>query len=312
VVLVIQDASEADARDVVTPGVLGLELGLQGSGLGIRIVEADDLDPAEQVSDDLVVAAVIAPFTHVPGGSESELREGGIPVISLSELTGGGAGHAPLRAFVSPLAQQADAAGALITCVAGDGSTWSEAFIDHLPPMPVFRGGPAAVAVGVADEGCRGVAWTGGATAGAALAGFLARTSPNTMYVVTSRARTGGFAETVDVALAPRGLCPCVDLTTSVDPVAQRFVHAYQSANGLDAGPFAVEGFDAGRLLVAAGGAQPRRVSIAEGLAETSRYGGLGGPYAWDDQGGLVDPSVRMYERVGLRWVELSSTRFAA
>jgi ABC-type branched-subunit amino acid transport system substrate-binding protein len=155
------------------------------------------------------------------------------------------------------------------------------------------------------------VIWTGSARGAADLAAVLPRVASEAMLVLDDRARTPGFAETSPAVGEPYGLCPCVDLGTTSDPAAQGFLHEYQAATGLDPGPFAAEGFDAGRLLASAAVAGSGRDQIAAALAATQRAEGLMGPYVWDVSGHLQDPVVRMFQRAGVRWLERPASRVA-
>jgi len=312
VVLVIQDPSVPDARNIVTPAVLGVELGLEGSGLRTRVVGPDVLGAGRGSVDEDVVAAVIAPFTDPSDGTLTTLGDALVPIVSLSDLTEGSPSEAPpMRALVPPVDVSADAARPA-GCAAGDGSAWSEEFLDALAPVARLPGGPAEVAAAAADRGCEGVVWSGDASGGAALAGFLSDTAPQVILTVAAPGRTPGSADEIPLGVAVSGLCPCVDLTTSTAPAAQRFLHRYQAANGLEAGPFAVEGFDAGRLLADLASASATREALADALATIDRFEGLAGTYAWDEDGDLVDPIVRMYERVGFRWLARPPGRVAS
>jgi hypothetical protein len=311
VVIVIQDGSVVDARDVVTPGVLGVELGLAGSPLSIRVVELRDLDVDALISDQRVVAAVVAPFTRLPEASVSALRGGGIATLSMSEVTSAGEGDVPYRAFTTPVREQAELGSTLTGCAAGDDTTWSKEVLAEVRSVRILRGSLASVAHEVVEAGCRGLLWTGAADGGVVLAELLARTSPTPGLVVTSLARTPRFATTVDIALTPVGLCPCADATTSVEPVVQRFVHGYQRAHGLDPGPFAVEGFDIGRSLAAASEHGSGRDAMAGSLASMQVFEGTMATYVWSTDGDLLVPSLRTYQRAGLRWREVSSGRVA-
>jgi ABC-type branched-subunit amino acid transport system substrate-binding protein len=316
-VLVIQDGAASDAREVVTPAVLGFGLGLEGSELDLRIVEVADLDVGDEVGDGDVVAAMVAPFTDVSADAIAALRAGGIPVLSLSELVqpDGSSTDAALRPFVSPLAVQADALEDLASggsgCVAGDGTAWSEALSAAIERSVALAGGPEEVADAARQQGCDVVVWTGEAGSASALAPLLARTAPAAVLVLGDRARTPGFAQTTPAAGVVLGSCPCVDLGATADAAGQDFLHAYESATGLGAGPFSAEGYDAGRTLASAAGMGSNRETLGAALAVTTTVEGLAGTYVWDAEGDLRVPAVRMYERVGVRWLERSSDRVA-
>jgi hypothetical protein len=316
VVLVIQDAGMPDARDLVTPGVLGVELGLEGAGLGIRVVDANDLDVAAEVSDGQVVVAVIAPFTRPRDEDVEELGDEGVAVVSLSDLVEPAAtSGTTVRALVAPVTRQADTVRAAAPpgaiCAAGERSPWSEAFTDALRPVTDLSGPPAAAAAAAAENACATVVWTGAAEDAATFAALLRRTVPDATLILGSPARTSRFAAEPPLWLTPLAECACVDLSTSAEPEEQAFLHAYASANGLDPGPFAAEGYDAGRLIASAARGGTTRQAIAAELAGRARYAGLAGTYVWGSDGDLRDPPVRMYERVGLRWLERPPSRVA-
>ncbi len=311
VVLVIEDPSFPDAREVVTPGVLGLETGLDGAPLRLRVMGTDDVDVAAIVADPAVVAVVIAPFTRAPAEVVEGFGDAGIASVSLSDLDPGGA----TLPFVAPLDAHANAVrvhvGDGTLCAAGASTSWGRTFVDALTPDAELQGRPVAIATEAGERDCDVLVWAGDAREAATLGGLLPKAAPGTSLIVGSAARTPGFAADTPLGVSAAGTCACVDLSTSADPEAQAFLHAYASAHGLDAGPFAVEGYDAGRLLAIASTRAPTREAIAAALAGIGRHEGLAGSYAWDSQGDLRSPRVRMYERVGLRWLELSPTRVA-
>jgi hypothetical protein len=268
------------------------------------------VDVATIAADPAVVAVVIAPFTRVPAEVVSGLGDTGIASISLSDLDPGGV----TLSFVASLEAQANAVEGLgegTLCAAGASTSWGRAFVDALTPDAELGGIPAAIATEAGEQGCDVLVWAGDAREAAVLGGLLPRTAPGTSLILGGAARTPGFAADTPLDVSATGTCACVDLSTSADPDGQAFVHAYASAHGQDAGPFAAEGYDAGRLLATVSRRAPTREAITAALARTDRYEGLAGPYAWDPQGDLQSPQVRMYERVGLRWLELSPARVA-
>jgi hypothetical protein len=261
-------------------------------------------DDAEALPDPAVVAVVIAPFTAPSVDLTTRIEEEGLGVASLSDLVSPSTG----RPFVAAVSAQAEAARALapsgILCVAGGATVWSRMFVTALAPDHEIEGGPAAVAAEVGERDCAALIWVGEASAAAAVGALLPRGAPDTPLILGAPARTPGFAADAPLHVAAAGLCPCVDLSTNAEPAAQAFVHAYAASHGLDAGIFAAEGYDVGRLLGAADPQARTRGSLAAVLGSTVRYDGLAGPYVWTAEGDLESPAVRMYERVGLRWLE--------
>jgi hypothetical protein len=167
--------------------------------------------------------------------------------------------------------------------------------------------GPADLArmserIGV--RGCRVVVWTGFAEGAAALRRGLSRS-------VTLIGSDAIRADRFPLEAGPRAelttaTCGCLDLSLSTQPRAQRFVNAYQSSTGLVPGPYAVEGNDAGLLLLRAIGGQaaPTAETVAAALRTTERFRGLGS-YRFDRRGRLVDPerSVGVAQVRAGRWL---------
>lgn len=337
-VAVFQDGTFPDARSLVSPAVLGVQLALGQADLaeGVRITVVETGPDGERATaeaglitaDPMVVGVVVAPFTPMPAEATEALLTAGVPVLSLSELAEAPAQAAglPWRRLVPPLAVQAGAlaelAGSLHgtgpTCLAGEGTLWSEGLraevARRIPgPPPVLVGGPPDRAgVAAAASGCRVTVWTGSAQGASAFRAGIGGTDVRLLNA--DSARTAGFLEAGGPPLAGiDGACGCVDLSTSADPEAQRFLHDYQAATGLDAGPFVAEGFDAGSLLASAlresGGV---RAGVGMAIASLEGAEGLGGPYGWDSQGVLVPPSVRIYRATGYRWIAIPTARFPA
>jgi hypothetical protein len=332
-VVVFQDGSWPDARDVVSPGVLGVQVGLAGA-LSLEVVETGSSGAAGSAqveaaaADPSVVAAVVAPLTELAEGAVAALRAAGIPVLSLSSSIPAPRGTgAPWRSFVPTVRQEASAlarlaapsrVGASVCVAGGQEGAWSASLATATVRRSGARtgvaartaalsGAPAEVATAALRRGCGELIWTGSAGDAATLWGTLAAAPDPPALLVADRARTVGLLEAIGPVAASAGLagiCACVDLTTSRDPRAQRFLHDFQAATGLDPGPFAAEGWDVGRALawiVRQGSAS--RAAVSAGLEARSRIGGVGGPYAWTRSGALVRPGPHGYRAVGWRWV---------
>ena len=304
-VLVFQDGSIEDSRSVVTPAVLGISLALDGSGVAVQVVDAADPGTSlgasmEAAADPQVRAAIVAPFAALPSAARDALLQANIPVLSLSWLDEpGGAGW---RRLVDPARSQAEVLARTATtlgehvCLSGDGAPSSH-LLDAETASALEDGGttgvsaagePAEAASIAAARGCDVVVWTGSAEGAAALRRLL---EPSVSLLLGDRARTDGFLESSwQGSRGPTlGVCSCVDLSTSYEPAAQSFIHDYQEFTGLDAGPWAAEGYDAGSMVLNAG---------------SGTYKGLGGTYMWGYGGDLAEPHLRIYEAVGVRWQE--------
>jgi ABC-type branched-subunit amino acid transport system substrate-binding protein len=332
-IVVFQDGSLPDARDVVSPGVLGLQAGL-GGVLSLEIVEAGG--PASAVTagaeaaaaDPSVVAAVVAPFTAVPEAAVAALRRAGVPVLSLSssQPVPRRAGP-PWRSLVATISQDAaalaraaDAPGAGgDLCVAGaEEGAWSASLAAVVVRRSTRHGGdssrtatlpgsPAEVAAAAVRRACGVLVWTGDAGGAATVWRALAAAPDPPTLLVADRARTMGLLDALGPVAASAhlsGVCACADLATARAPEAQRFLHDVQAATGLDPGPFAAEGWDAGRALSAiVREGSSSRAGVAAALATRSTMQGVAGPYSWTRSGALATPAPRAYRAVGWRWL---------
>jgi hypothetical protein len=192
-------------------------------------------------------------------------------------------------------------------CMFGDDTAWSnevQAEIEDAPTgirvrpisAPIDQSGEA-----IATAGCGTAVWTGTATGADTLADAIGGTVP---LVVDDAARTNGYLVARWPATSTTlAVCSCGDLSTSAEPDAQRFVHDFQASTGLDAGPFAVEGFDAGTWILRALQEGGTREHVAARLASATRFEGLARTYGWDDRGRTLDQGMRAYRAVGLRWL---------
>jgi ABC-type branched-subunit amino acid transport system substrate-binding protein len=100
--------------------------------------------------------------------------------------------------------------------------------------------------------------------------------------------------------------CACVDVSLSTEPTFQRFVHDLQAESGAPPGPFSVEAYDAGRLLIGLlQGGEGTRGALAEALGDLGQFRGLGGTYAFESDGSRVTaPSaVGVWRASGSRWL---------
>ena len=332
------DGSSPDAELVSAPALAGLELAAHRTG-SIEIEPVNlGLDPGDVtaslqdlVEDRGIVAAVVAPWTAPPAGAIDLLASHGLPVVTLSWAWGpSAAGGSPWLSLVADRAREAvillsaaDVApeGAPL-CVAGDDDPTSRALLESVEQLGRAAGDPEVVVAGSSSEtgelgaqavaaridaaGCPALAWTGGAPAVEAVLVQIRSTPP--LVVGTSRIKTDdGLAlatPTTDVLT----VCACADVTLTLDPVLQRYVHDLQAESGSPPGTFAVEAYDAGRLLAtilndAAG--DDLRADLATLLDDPGDLDGLAGAYRFEPDGSRApDPStIGVWRAAGSRWL---------
>jgi branched-chain amino acid transport system substrate-binding protein len=297
----------------------------------------------ELIADPDVLAAVIAPFSEPTPEVLEALAGSGMPVIVLSpdvELPGG---IAPWRRIVPPASRQVSGVAHAVAaidgvgrhtsvCIAGPhgaGRLMPELAValrvpgrsrfglalppdDELPEPPL----PQEAARSILDAGCRTLVWTGGPETGGAFRAATAHRAatagrPVPRFVVTDAARSEAFvAAAAGSAAGAFGTCACVDLSTSTSLDAQRFVNDFQFSSGTAPGPYAVEGYDAGTLLldaIEAGrgfGSPTSRQATADGLRAIETVAGLGGRIAFAPGGEPVPagPAIHPSRVVGGRW----------
>jgi branched-chain amino acid transport system substrate-binding protein len=324
-VVVLQDGSFPDAGHLVSPAVLGLQLALsQTPSAELEILDTGG-DSARTVAaaravaaDPSVVASVIAPFTAMPVEALAPLVTAGVPVLSLSSLSESPPEGGPppaWRRLVAPVSVTARAlvrvAGKLRrsapVCVFGEDTSWSNRVRAEIEgartgvrvrsvTTSLDHGGEAIEAAG-----CGAAVWTGSASGADALAETIGGIVP---LVVDDAARTDPYlVSRWPAAWTTLAVCSCADLSTSEDPDAQRFVHDFQASTGLDAGSFAVEGFDAGTWIVRALQQGATREHVATRLSSVNRFDGLARTYRWGDRGSTLDQGLQVYRAVGLRWL---------
>lgn len=317
------------------PPYQGAELALALEALTVRVpVDAELVpvevgeDPAavtEVVGDPAFVAAIVAPNVRDAAAVEA-LVPRGIPVVSLSPHVGAPPDSPPAiwRRLVPRMAEQAIALAAHVdafrparsgVCVFEDrasaaGLTGPLTGALEREVVAASELSPAAIADEVAAAGCRVVVWDGDGASASEVALDLASADLRRVTLLG-----GDLLRYPDfIALAGRAAegtvssCGCADLSTSTDVAAQRFIQDYQSQFGVPPGPYAVEAWDAARLVLQAlreGGTS--REGIRAWLAGTGSFEGLGSSYAFDGSGELADPSlaVRLAEVRGGRWIPL-------
>jgi Periplasmic binding protein len=334
------DGSTADAELVTSPALAGLELAAKEAG-GIEIEPVNiGLDHDEVTAslrslgeDRGVVAAVIAPWTAPPLGAIELLGANGIPVVTLSWAWGPSAdGNDSWLSFVAGRATEAvillsEAArtvpeGASL-CLAGDGHVTSGALLETAEQLGEAAGDPGLVMVGIAESGTEGTAggigarvrdagcpvlvWTGGAEMAALVMGSIS--DPPSM-IGTSRMKTDGALEIAASGIELFTICACADVTLSTEARWQRFVHDLQAESGAPPGPFAVEAYDAGRLLIGSlEGSDGSRRGLASALDGLTGFTGLAGAYAFESDGSRASGSleVGIWRAAGSRWLPRSA-----
>jgi hypothetical protein len=322
------DGSREDADLVTAPALAGLELAAHRTGA----IEIEPLnlgaDPADVsaallalAEDPGVVAAVIAPRTVPPDGAIDLLATQGMPVVTLSWAWGPPAGGS--GAWVSLVADRAREAVLLLStarvapegapiCLAGEGDPASRALLETAEALGRAAGDPDVVVVAdgsvadtIADAGCPVLAWTGGAPGAASI---LSRIDRGPSIVIGP-----SWVKTDDgLALATSGVdvltvCGCADVTLTMDPVLERFVHDIQAESGSPPGPFAVEAYDAARLiasiLIEATG-EPR-TALGAALIDPADIDGLAGSYAFEPDGSRAPGTIAegVWRAAGSRWL---------
>jgi len=124
--------------------------------------------------------------------------------------------------------------------------------------------------------------------------------------VGTSALKADAFlTATAGVAEGTIVTCGCVDLASSTDPEAGRFIHDFQSEYGTPPGPYAAEAWDAGGMLAggfARGGGD--RVALSDAL-DRAAYRGIANTYRFADDGQLDVSSAELhvFRAEGIRWV---------
>jgi ABC-type branched-subunit amino acid transport system substrate-binding protein len=219
---------------------------------------------------------------------------------------------APLDVAAQELAETAPTlrrarTGICLLSAPSDGTTFARTVRRSLPA----DGSVAEVtrASEVATAGCGVVVWTGDALGGAELATALASIGDDGPVLLGGPAlRDPAFLELAGAAAEGAiSVCPCADVSTSLDLAAQRFIQDFQSEQGSPPGPYAVEAWDAAHLAIAGLREEgPTRADLVAWLAARTEVDGLAGRRALAS-GELVDPrsTVHVYRVLGGRWLEV-------
>ena len=331
----IQDLSLEGSLDRTLPVLQAVELAFataslsQNHPLNVDVVSFDTQgDPtaateiAREISGDpAFVAAIAAP--DLPGQAElvSELSAADVPLLSLSGRGSVGAAPpgtwlrivAPLDAQARRVAQTAATlrparTGVCLIAAPPDGTTFARTVRRSLPHEVVEVVGAA----GVEEAGCGIVVWTGDAVAGAELVAALAEEAPPTPVLVGGPVlRDPRFLAIAEASAEGMiSICPCTDVSTSLDLDAQRFIQDYQSEYGSPPGPYAVEAWDATHLLIRGlREAGPGRSGLVDWIGLQTEIDGLDHTYVVED-GELADPesSVGRFRVRGGRWIEFDAS----
>jgi hypothetical protein len=329
------DGSPSDAELVTSPALAGLELAAHEAG-GVAIEPVNVGLSLDEVTASLrglgddrgVVAAVIAPWTAPPDGAIELLADEGVPVVTLSWAWGPPHGRKGLwLSFVAGRAREAVMllSGANVVpegaavCLAGDDHVTSRALLATAAQLGEAAGNPEIRTVGIAetggaatadaiaayirDSGCPVLVWIGGADVAASV---LASVHEPLSIVGTSRMKTDDGLGLASAVTEVSTVCACADVSLSTEPTSQRFVHDLQAESGAPPGPFAVEAYDAGRLLIGLlEGDAATRERAATGLGDRTRFSGLVERYSFEADGsrGPESLSAGMWRAAGSRWL---------
>jgi len=91
-------------------------------------------------------------------------------------------------------------------------------------------------------------------------------------------------------------ICPCSDIVSSTDPVAQKFVSDYKAKYSTDPGIYAAEGWDIAQMYIAAMKAgKTDRQSITDFITNLQGFHGLTKDYTFQPNGELFPTSRTMF-----------------
>jgi hypothetical protein len=333
----LQDGSVPDNFEVIAPAQLAMRLALleamqRGDMPPGSFVAAFDVGggPAEalEVAQDIaanptIAVAVEAPLTRIWPSARAELLDAGVPILSLSGLHGAPVEGVWLR-MVASLEREADLIARRLdhhrrvclmragsTAFAGEAVAALETSLDERRPVTVSVIDERQGAVGrIAAARCSVVAWSGTAAGAAWLRAALDRQELSRLpLVVLDPARTVSFLEAVASTTGrTKAFCACLDISTSAEPDAITLLHGFQARFGIELGPFGVEGWDAGTLIVESAGERPSRASVAAALGTMTSFQGLASTYGFEDDGERSDAPLYAYRATGARWLQIGST----
>jgi len=340
----VDDLSREGSAERVAPAFQGARIAIDTAALqgslraNVHLVPLDTggtTSGAERVASQIAAdpsfaATIVAPELPAQAALGQRLADAGVATISLSTLGGAPANASPVwwRA-VPDMAREAAAVADAVrsidgprrVCLLGDASPTSTALLRAVAAAigvrPALRldltevdADDPTVIEAIRGAACRSVVWGGSPTGGALMR--LALTADGMRDVRLFGGESLKDASYTTTA-GPRGrgtiaVCPCVDLSTSTDLRAQRFIQDYQSEFGVPPGPFAAEGRDvASMILGAIDGGAGARAAVASALAAAPSFEGLARSYRFAPSGELerASAAVRVYRDEGVRWVAL-------
>jgi branched-chain amino acid transport system substrate-binding protein len=283
---------------------------------------------AEVAADPTYVAAIAGPYWEDIGGVGERLGDAGIPVLSLSVLAGSRGGTwFPL---VSGAGRQATTLAGYVrgirgaggSCLAGDGTPFSRTLTGLLDArlrgalqstvtLDPAGGDAAQAAATIERAGCGAVLWTGyGIGAGELRIALTQAGAADVLMVGTDAMKDGDYLDLSGSAADGTVVaCPCVDLSTSTDEGAQRFVHDYQADFATAPGNFAAEGWDAGGMLLRAFMAGDTTASaLLEELGTASPFEGLATTYDLSSGPSVPRLRVSLYRAEAGLWVPTATS----
>jgi hypothetical protein len=320
----IQDLAPEGALDRTLPAFQGAELAFtvasarEGAAFTVGIVAFDidgSLETGQEIAEEIAgdpsyVAAIAAP--GLP--DQRPIADGldGMPFLSLSDRGTMLSEERTRLRFVAPLRDLATRLGGLAEAHRSSRRGVCLAQADELDPLTRYtrrslssdvRVTSAKGADDVTSARCGVVVWSGDGRGAAAIAVGL---DADVRLIGGPGLRDGDFIE--DAGASAEGVlsvCSCTDVSNSLDLAARRFIQTFQSENGTAPGPYALEAWDAARMIIVGiDAAGPSRGELASWVSGVTRFDGLAGSYSWTD-GELASPStfIRTYEVAGGRWV---------
>jgi branched-chain amino acid transport system substrate-binding protein len=294
------------------------------------VLNADAADPS-------YVGAIAAPFWSEPMAAGSRLSDAGLATVSLSSVGPANPGWSSWFRAVAPLSDQAAEIGAYLdrarwgehgVCLASDGSSYGSAFANAVARATrrhVLSRGVIPTGEAIPEQTLRRIR-SGGCTA-LVFGGFgsdaaLIRIELDAAGLSAVRlAGADGMRDRTFLSVAGTSgdgtiaSCSCADLGTSTSLPAQQFIHDYQSEFGGPPASYAVEGWDMGRLYVAAvrSGANTRS-AVAAYLNDVVSFTGLANTYAFSGSGGLLPSArvVQLFRESGGRWLPVGTPNGSA
>jgi hypothetical protein len=330
------DGSPPDAELVTAPSLAGLELAAHEAGnveigpLNVGLARAEVMASLRALAEDPgVVAAVVGPWTAPPDGAIELLAAARMPVVTFSWAWGPPReGDGLWLSFAAERAREAvmllSGAADLVPeeaalCLAGDDHVPSRALLTTARELSEAAGEPELTYAGIVETGravtaeavaarirgahCPVLVWIGGTTAAASVLSSIPAPSS---VVGTSSMKTDDGLALASSRIRMFTVCACEDVSLSTDPRSQWFVHDIQAESGAPPGPFALEAYDAGTLLIGLLEEGERsRGALVRAVDHLTRFRGLVGTYAFDIDGSRTPaPSaVGTWRAAGSRWL---------